>query len=323
MRSRLLGGQVSSRSSDRASIRVSRSAPRSGRGSFARPALIAAILALTALAMRAGFPAGALLPTISAESAIVLDLESGKELLSKNADTRIYPASLTKLMTALILADSRSPGDLLRCSGAASLQEPTRLGLFPGSRLTAVAVMDAMLVGSANDAAYMVAEDVGGSVRGFAALMNSKAKALGMDHSNFVTPNGLHEQNHYSTARDLAILLKTALQDPWVSKSLSKVEASVTASVPQTAPDGASPASARPAGTSSAPATFSLQNTNPLLGQDGCTAGKTGSTSQAGKCLAALYERDGRRVIAVVMGAPTTEALVEDMRAVVDAALRK
>ena len=313
MRSRLLGGQVSSRSSDRASIKVSRSASNSARGSFSRPALIVAVLALTALAMRAGLLAGSFPPAISAESAIVLDLESGKELLSKNADTRVYPASLTKLMAALILADSRSPGDLLRCSGAAALQEPTRLGLFPGSRLTAVAAMDAMLVGSANDAAYMVAEDVGGSVRDFAALMNSKAKSLGMDHTNFVTPSGLHDQNHYSTARDLAVLLKAALQDPWVSKSLAKGEATVTASASQTAP----------AGTFPAPATFSLQNTNPLLGQDGCTAGKTGSTSQAGKCLAALFERDGRRVIAVVMGAPTSEALVEDIEALVEAALSR
>jgi D-alanyl-D-alanine carboxypeptidase len=274
--------------------------------------MVAGILILAALLMRSGVLAGALLPTVSAKSAVVVDLETGKELVSKAAGTRVYPASLTKLMTALNLADSHSPGDLLRCSGAASLQEPSRLGLYPGARLTALAVMDAMLVGSANDVAYMVAEDAGRSVKDFASMMNARAKELGMNDSNFVTPNGLHDQNHYSTARDLAVLFKAALQDPWVSKSLGKEEVSVFASAPPATQAGTYPS-----------ATFDLENTNPLLGQHGCTAGKTGSTSQAGKCLAALFERDGRRVIAVVMGAPTTEALEADVIALVDAALSR
>ncbi|MGE5580255.1 MAG: D-alanyl-D-alanine carboxypeptidase family protein [Bacillota bacterium] len=325
MRSRLLGGQVSRRAQiesagqvrGRTYTKVSRSGsssgqrrPSGGLRSFARSAAIIGTLALITVAIRSGLFEGAVLPSISGKSAMVVDLETGKELVAIDANTRVYPASLTKLMTAILLAEHRSPGDLMRCSGAASLQEPTRLGLFPGSRLTAVAVMDAMLVGSANDAAYLAAEDIGGSVKDFAALMNAKAKELGMNQTNFVTPTGLDDQNHYSTARDLAVLFRAALSDPWVSKSLAKEEATVTASAPPPTADGPSPT-----------ATFTVENTNPLLGLDGCTAGKTGSTTQAGKCLAALFERDGRRIIAVVMGAPTTEALIEDVRAVVDAAL--
>ncbi len=131
-----------------------------------------------------------------------------------------------------------------------------------------------------------------------------------MNSTNFVTPSGLHDQNHYSTAKDLAVLFRAALSDPWVSRSLAKEEATVTASAPPSASTGTQPSS-----------TFILENRNPLLGIEGCTAGKTGSTTQAGKCLAALFERDGRRIVAVVMGAPTDKALVDDVRAVVNAAL--
>lgn len=313
MRSRLLGGQASRHHS---SIRVSRASRGdvggAGRRPLAQPILLATVLALTALVVR-GLLVVALPPAVSAKSAIVLDLETGKELLSKDPASRIYPASLTKLMTALILAGERSPLDTFRCSGAASLQEPARLGLVPGATVSASSAMDAMLIGSANDAAYMVAEGIGGSIKGFANLMNSKAADLGMRDTHFVTPSGLHHKDHFSTARDLAILFRAALQDPWVSRALAKREVTLTAELPKDVP----------AGTFSSSATFTLENTNPLLGQDGCTAGKTGSTSDAGKCLAALYERDGRRVIAIVMGAPSSEDLALDMRAVVDAALRR
>lgn len=329
MRSRLLGGQVSRSAqiesagqvNGRTYIKVSRSGPGTGPGSrrqrlsgdlrsFGRSAAIVCVLVVAAIAIRSRLFAGTAIPSISGSSAVVLDLKTGEELLAIDAEARVYPASLTKLMTALLLAENRSPGDLLRCSKAASLQEPVRLGLSPGARLTAVAVMDAMLVGSANDAAYMAAEDIGGTIKEFAALMNAKAKELGMNRTNFVTPTGLHDQNHYSTARDLAILFKAALADPWVSRSLAKEEATVTASAPPSTSTETLPAS-----------TFILENRNPLLGIEGCTAGKTGSTAQAGKCLAALFERDGRRMIAVVMGAPTDKALVDDVRAVIDASV--
>ncbi len=329
MRSRLLGGQVSRSAriesagqvNGRTYIKVTRSSSRAGPGSrrqrlsgglrsFGRSAAIVGVLVLAAIVIRSGLFAGTAMPNISGKSAIVMDLKTGEELLAIDAEARVYPASLTKLMTALLLAENRSPGDLLRCSEAASMQEPVKLGLSPGSRLTAVAAMDAMLIASANDAAYMAAEDIGGTVKDFAALMNAKAKELGMNSTNFVTPSGLHDQNHYSTAKDLAVLFRAALSDPWVSRSLAKEEATVTASAPPSASTGTLPAS-----------TFILENRNPLLGIEGCTAGKTGSTTQAGKCLAALFERDGRRIVAVVMGAPTDKALVDDVRAVVNAAL--
>jgi len=261
MRSRLLGGQVSSRlyavgsdgASDRVSHRVSNRSSKKRSGSFLAAVLIIGILVAIALAVRARLPATAFRPDISAKSAIALDLESSKELLSKDADTRVYPASLTKLMTALILAGHRMPSDLLRCSEAASQQESYNLGMPPGATMTAAAAVDAMLVGSANDAAYMVAEDIG----------------------------------------DGSIIVSTLPGGP-------------------ANPTGAAPG-----------AIIVMENTNPLLGQDGCTAGKTGSTSDAGKCLAALFERDGRRIIAIVMGAPGSDALIDDMRAVVETALKR
>lgn|GEM_PF-7080098 len=265
-------------------------------------------LVLTAGVAARGMVARSLTLSISAEAAIAVDLETGQALVSKHEDTLVYPASLTKLMTAMLLAENRYPGDLLKCSVGASLQEPTTLGLKPGSVLTAAAAMDALLVASANDVAYMVAEEVGGTAKDFVAMMNAKAKSLGMVHTHFVNPAGLHDQNHYSTAKDLAILFKAALKDPWVAKALGKAEATITASAPSQG-EGAS--------------TLTFKNTNPLLGKDGCVAGKTGHTAQAGKCLAALYEKEGHRIVAVVLKSPNDDALADDMDAIVKAAWQK
>ncbi len=267
--------------------------------------------------------------TISGEAAITIDAGTGDTLTSKRADTLVYPASLTKLMTSLLLAENHLPGDLMTCSQTASLQEPTKLGIEPGSIMTAAAAMDALLVGSANDVAYMVAEDVGGTARDFVAMMNAKAKQLGMLHTNFVTPTGLHDQNHYSTAGDLAALFKAALDNPWVAKSLGKAEVTVTVSAPPHSgadPDSISEGQSQessagatiPASTN--PSTFTLANTNPLLGKNGCIAGKTGFTAAAGKCLAGLFEKDGQRIIAVVLKSPSDDALADDMETIVRAA---
>lgn len=237
-------------------------------------------------------------PPLNAGAAIALDLGTGEVLFEKNADRRMYPASLTKLMTAVLLAENMGPEDTLTYSARAQAQEPVRLDLPPGSVMTAADAMNALLIGSANDVAYMIAENIAGSANGFARMMNAKAKELGLRSTHFVTPSGLHDDEHYSTAADLAALFREALRHRWIRDTLGAAWAALD----------------------SAPVT--VTNTNPLLGADGCVAGKTGYTSVAGKCLAALFERRGRSVIAVVLKSETDETLVSDMEAVANWSFR-
>ncbi len=274
------------------------------------PIGILAACTLLAVAARSLLMPEPALSSIGAKAAIAVDVDSGRELVSKNAAERVYPASLTKLMTALLLSKYRTPDQEIRYGGAAALQEPVKLDLPPGSRLTAEGAMDAMLIGSANDVAYAIATDVGGSIQVFTSFMNSRAKVLGLHGTHFVNPHGLHDGNHYSTARDISKLFLAAMEDPWIAESLGKKDAEIEVFAP--------PPSQGDAGES-----YTVANTNPLLGLDGCVAGKTGFTTAAGRCLAAMFERDGKRLAVIVLGSPSEEALLTDVKAALSAALEE
>ncbi|MFX0548775.1 D-alanyl-D-alanine carboxypeptidase family protein [Hathewaya histolytica] len=243
-------------------------------------------------------------PVIQGKSAIAVDLDTNEIVYTKNIDQKAYPASITKMLTALVMAENKQKTDELKYTETASKQPPYsyRLNVHPvkvGDTITADGAMDALLLFSGNDIAYMIADNVAGNEQNFAKLMNDKAKKLNMTNSHFITPNGLDENTteHYTTAYDLTKLASAAYKNPWVKEVMAKKESTLQFS---NGPVG------------------KVQNRNKLVGTDGCVGGKTGVTSKAGRCLAAIFERDGRRMVGVVMNSkynyPQDTIVFEDMK---------
>lgn len=228
-------------------------------------------------------------PQINGLSAVTVDYETGEIIFAKNIDEKRFPASTTKLMTSLLLAENKQKSDIITYSESArkqpeySLRTNIYFGLKVGDTMSAEDIMKTLLLFSANDAAYMVADSVGGDVENFIKMMNDKAKAIGMNNSNFVTANGLHDAEHYTTAYDLSLLGREAMKNPWVREVAGTKKDMITLL------------------TTGQPAY--IENRNKLLGIDGNIGGKTGYTSLAGKCLVSVYERDGRKIVGVVMKA--------------------
>ncbi|NLZ49424.1 MAG: D-alanyl-D-alanine carboxypeptidase [Clostridiales bacterium] len=246
-------------------------------------------------------------PTIQGLAAVTLDYETGEIIYAKNIDDKMYPASTTKLMTAILFAENKQKTDTITYTEDAykqpaySLRSEIYFNLKVGDTMSAADVMNAMLLFSGNDTAYMVADAVAGDATSFVKMMNDKAKELGMTNTNFVTANGLHDPNHYSTAYDLAILGTAAYKNEWVRESIGTKEAKITLL-----------STGQPA---------YIENRNKLLGVDGNLGGKTGYTSPAGKCLVSIYERDGRKIVGVVLKAPYDEkdtAVFNDMKKIID-----
>ena len=208
------------------------------------------------------------LPTIYGKAAITVDVATGEIIYAKNVDKQMYPASTTKLMTALLLAENKEKTDELKYTQSAKSQPADSLNVnfHPiglDEKMSSVDVMDGLLLYSANDAAYMIADNISGNSTNFMKMMNDKAAKLKMTGTHFVTPNGLHRPDHYTTPYDMSILSRVAFLDPWVKESMSKKQSTISTSK----------------GT-----TFKIENSNKNLGVDGCIAGKTGYTSKAGRC---------------------------------------
>jgi D-alanyl-D-alanine carboxypeptidase len=249
-------------------------------------------LGLAALLLLQPLAAHAEAPAVSGQSAVIMDVSSGDILYTKEADVKRYPASLTKLMTAILLVEHKKPTDILIASPLAARQEPSNISLRPGEKMTAKDALYALLLHSANDVAVLVAENVAGAVPKFAEMMNAKAKALGMNHTHFVTPNGLHDPNHYSTARDLAILTRAALQYPEIKEALhTQTYTMKRAFEPR-----------------------ELRNQNRLLFENPNQywGGKSGFTDQAGTCLTEVADENGNFLIAVTLKT-TLEGAYDDI----------
>jgi serine-type D-Ala-D-Ala carboxypeptidase (penicillin-binding protein 5/6) len=211
--------------------------------------------------------------------AAVLD---GELLWGSNIDVRRAPASLTKLLTALVVLDSDwQPDAMLSVSHDAAHTKRPRVGLRTGESIRADEALTAMLMHSANDACLVLAEHAAGSLDAFAARMNARAAELGMQDSHFVHPCGFDAEGQYSTVTDLLRLAKAAHADPRIAQITAQEEATI------------STASGR---------TLAFRNTNQLLGRlDGVVGLKTGYTSQAGHCLIAVAEQSGHRVWLVLL----------------------
>lgn len=224
--------------------------------------------------------------SLQCKSALLLDGDSGQVLYEQNADEKCYPASVTKIMTMVLIMEAVNAGtisldDVVTVSQEAADMGGSQVYLYPGEQRSVDEMMIAIAVGSGNDAAYAMAEFVGGTYGNFIQMMNDKAAELGMSGTHFVNPHGLHDDDHYTTASDLGKLAFYAAGLPGLLDYTSIYEYEF-----------------RPE-----PNLLTLWNTNRLLKwYDGAIGMKTGYTEEAGRNLVAVAERDGLRLISVVLG---------------------
>lgn len=246
-------------------------------------------------------------PVVQAQGAVLYDATHNQFLFEQNADTRFYPASITKIMTALLVAENLSLNDTVTFSSAAvtNLESgAVTLNVKAGDKISVKDCLHGLLLKSANEIANGLAEKVSGSVSAFAALMNQKAASLGCTNTNFVNPNGLNNSNHYTTARDMALIAKAAFANPIVCQ----VESTMNYDFPATA---------------SVPTVRKLSMSHKMLNPSntayyypGVVGGKTGYTSLAGNTLVTCVERDGVRLIAVVL--KSRQSHYQDTKALLD-----
>ncbi|WP_233566639.1 D-alanyl-D-alanine carboxypeptidase family protein [Cohnella endophytica] len=228
----------------------------------------------------------------SAKSAILMDADSGTVIYEKNSDISLPPASITKIMTMLLVMEALDEGklkltDKVQASEYASSMGGSQIFLEPGEEMTVDEMLKGVAMASGNDASVALAEKLAGSEQQFVAMMNEKARDLGMKNTKFVNCNGLPAEGHVSSARDIALMSRELLKYEGITKYTGMYQDYLRKSSPKP---------------------FWLVNTNKLVrfysGADGL---KTGFTSEAKFCLSATARRDNLRLIAVVMGEPNTK----------------
>lgn len=254
---------------------------------FGPPTLVESNASDTAVSPRvAGLIKQDRAPRVQASAAVLVDAETGSVVFEKNAHARRAPASTTKIMTALVTLRNARLDDVVVAGSEVEGIEPTIIGLDPGDRLTVEQLLYGLLLPSGNDAAVALAKRVGGSIPRFVSMMNEEAADLGLDDTQFVNPNGLDADGHYSSAFDLALIARAALKDPTFARVVSTREYSIPG-----------------------PPRWLFRSTNILLGTfPGADGVKTGYTDNAGRCLVLSATRDGRRAIAVVLDSEATWA---------------
>lgn len=229
--------------------------------------------------------------TVEAPSAVLVSADTGAVLFVKNAHDRRSPASVTKLMTMLLVAEALDTGkikltDTVTGSANAASKGGSQIWLEVGEQMTVEELLKAVVIASANDACTALAEFVAGSDGAFVQCMNARAKELGLQDTHFENCTGLDDtaKNHFSSAYDLAVIAREVLRHNWITKYTTVWLDSLR--------DGKT----------------ELNNTNKLVNTyDGITGLKTGTTEKAGFCLCATARRDGMQLIAVVLGAKTSE----------------
>ncbi len=249
-------------------------------GCFAGVFFLAALL----LPPRAAFPEERADPFPGVAASYLLKID-GKAVWEHLPDRRLPPASLTKIMTALLVLERGRLWEEPTVGRAASRETGTRIGLSAGDRMRVAELLAAALIGSANDAARALAEHMDGSEERFVRRMNDRAAALGMRDTRFANSTGHHHPGHYSTARDLALLAEAALADGRFARLVGTVRLDIR--------------------TVDGRRTFRLENRNEMVGRyPGATGVKSGYTREAGPCLAVCAERGKTRVLLVLLNAP-------------------
>lgn len=237
---------------------------------------------------------------LNGEGAVLIDFDTGQVLYGKNQDAKLYPASTTKMMTAILAVENANLSDLVTVDQEViNLTKGSHIALEPGEVLTLEQLLYALMLPSANDAALAIAKHVSGSVEGFVNLMNAKAKELGAMNTNFVNPNGLHDDRHVSTAFDLALIARYAMN----SEIIQEIVNTVTYEIP-------------PTNKKTESRYFKVTNkllfSNEKIDLNGrltdirytqASGVKTGYTSQAMNCLASFAQEKSQKLIAVVLKA--------------------
>ena len=219
--------------------------------------------------------------SLAAQSAALVDSYSGEFLYTKNPDAKEYPASSTKILTALIVIEAGNLDQIVTVAPEDTKVEPSSLNLKPGQQFTRRQLLFGMLLKSANDVAMCLARDNAGSVPAFAEKMNLRAAELGATSSHFVNPHGLHDPNHYTTAHDLVLIARAAMQQPLFRQIVSTIYYTWRTPTGQVE---------------------ELRNHNRLLRHfAGCNGLKTGYTRPAQQVLVSSALRGGHEVISVVL----------------------
>ncbi|MCR8660356.1 D-alanyl-D-alanine carboxypeptidase family protein [Paenibacillus endoradicis] len=240
---------------------------------------------------------------LNAASAVLIDADSGTVIFEKNSNEKLPPASITKVMTMLLVMEAVGQGkikltDMVRTSANAASMGGSQIFLEEGEEMSVEEMLKGVAMASGNDASVALAEKLGGTEEEFVKLMNERAKQLGMNNTHFMNSNGLPVENHYSSAYDIALVSRELMKYDLIRQFTGKYQ------------DYLRKDSEKP---------FWLVNTNKLVrfypGADGV---KTGYTSEAKFCLSASAARDGMRVIAVVMGAPNTKVRNSDVSQMMD-----
>jgi D-alanyl-D-alanine carboxypeptidase (penicillin-binding protein 5/6) len=217
---------------------------------------------------------------LAARGAILVEAFTGRALYEKNADTRFYPASTTKIMTGLLIIEAGGLETPVEITEEDAKVGESSLSVRPGQTYTRRQMLYGLMLKSANDVAHALGRDNGGTAEAFAAKMTQRAKELGCTNTSFMNPHGLHHPAHYTSPRDLAIITRAAMNQPLFRQIVATQQA------PWESPTG----------------TFMLSNHNRLLQRfPGCNGVKTGYTIPAQQVLASSAARGGREAIAVVM----------------------
>lgn len=230
--------------------------------------------------------------SIKSKAAILVEVSTGRILYEKNSIEKMWPASTTKIMTAILVIEKGNLNDMVTVTETAIANIPSgyvTCDLQIGEEISVRDLLNALMIKSANDAAYVLAEHIGGSIDGFSDLMNQKARELGCTGTHFVNPNGIHDDRHYSTAYDLYLIATYAMKNQTFRELVSQTEAVLPATNLYPNEDRI------------------LKTTNALINPDSTNyyknaiGIKTGYTSQAGNCLVSEASRDGLEFIAVVL----------------------
>lgn len=241
-------------------------------------------------------------PKINSRSAVVIDRKSKNIIYGKNENVKKAMASTTKIMTAMVVIQNTNLNNTVEISKKAAGTGGSRLGLKAGDKVTVKDLLYGLLLRSGNDCAVALAEYVAGSVQEFSNLMNQNAQMLGLNNTHFVTPHGLDEEEHYTTAYELAILADYALNNELFAQIVNKK--SYTININKNSK--------------------TLNNTNELLGNlNGVYGVKTGFTNGAGRCLVTSIKRGNLDVICVVLGADTKKDRTRDSAKLIEYTFNK
>lgn len=230
-------------------------------------------------------------PVINARAAIIYDRETKEIIWGKNETEKRAMASTTKIMTAIVVIEKGNLSDIVTISKKAANTGGSRLKINTGDKIAVNDLLYGLMLRSGNDAAVALAEHIGGNIEGFAELMNKKAEEIGLKNTHFVTPHGLDDEKHYTTAYELAILTVYALQNETFSKIVNTKSTTISINNVQR----------------------NIYNTNELLGTlNGVNGVKTGFTNNAGRCLVTSCTRNNNQIITIVLGCDTKKQRTSD-----------